>query len=203
MEPIQEVPDLSAYLAADDVIDHHDPLVRETAALLAEGLHEPHEYAEVAYEYVRDAIPHSFDSGDPRVSWRASDVLEQRNGICYAKSHALTALLRARGIPAGLCYQRLTEDDGSDPALHGLIALRLPRVDRWIRLDPRGNRPGVDTRFSLTVERLAFPVRPELGECDYPMVHAAPQPAVVACLRAAPDSSGIVLPTELSGAAAG
>lgn len=197
MEPIQEILDLSAYLTADDVIDHHDPVVRETAALLAEGTHDPHEYAEAAFEYVRDAIPHSFDSGDPRVSWRASDVLEQRNGICYAKSHALTALLRVRGIPAGLCYQRLTEDDGSDPALHGLIALRLPRTDRWSRLDARGNRPGVDARFSLTTERLAFPVRPELGECDYPLVYAAPLPAVVACLRAAPDSTAIVLPTEL------
>lgn len=197
MEPIPETPDLSAYLAADDVIDHHDPVVRETAALLAEGTRNAHEYAEAAFEYVRDAIPHSFDSGDPRVTWRASDVLEQRNGICYAKSHALTALLRSRGIPAGLCYQRLTEDDGSDPALHGLIALRLPGADRWSRLDARGNKPGVDAQFSLVTERLAFPVRPELGECDYPLVHAAPLPAVVACLRAARSSSGISLPTAL------
>ncbi|WP_327292489.1 transglutaminase-like domain-containing protein [Streptomyces sp. NBC_01198] len=198
MEPIPETPDLSAYLAAGDVIDHHDPQVLETAALLAQGTHNPHEYAEAAFEYVRDAIPHSFDSGDPRVSWRASDVLEQRNGICYAKSHALTALLRTRGIPAGLCYQRLTEDDGSDPALHGLIALRLPGTDRWSRLDARGNKPGVDARFSLATERLAFPVRPELGERDYPLVYASPLPAVVACLRAAPASTAIVVPTEVS-----
>ncbi|WP_333767439.1 transglutaminase-like domain-containing protein [Streptomyces sp. IBSBF 2435] len=197
MQPIPETAVLSAYLAADDVIDHHDPLVRETAALLAEDTGSPHEYAEVAFEYVRDAIPHSFDSGDPRVSWRASDVLEQRNGICYAKSHALAALLRARGIPAGLCYQRLTEDDGSQPALHGLIALRLPGTDRWSRLDARGNRPGVDARFSLTTERLAFPVRPELGERDHPLVYAAPPAAVVACLRAARSSTGIVLPADL------
>jgi transglutaminase-like putative cysteine protease len=197
MEPIPETADLSAYLAADDVIDHHDPVVRETAALLAEGTRSPHEYAETAFEYVRDAIPHSFDSGDPRVSWRASDVLEQRNGICYAKSHALTALLRSRGIPAGLCYQRLTDDDGSDPVLHGLIALRLPGTGRWSRLDARGNKPGVDARFSLAAEHLAFPVRPELGECDYPLVHAAPPPAVVACLRAARSSTAIVLPTGL------
>jgi transglutaminase-like putative cysteine protease len=197
MEPIPETTDLSAYLAADDAIDHHDPLVTETAALLAEDTGSLHDYAQVAYEYVRDAIPHSFDSGDPRVAWRASDVLEQRNGICYAKSHALTALLRARGIPAGLCYQRLTEDDGSGPALHGLIALRLPGAGRWSRLDARGNKPGVDAGFSLGVERLAFPVRPGLGECDYPTVYAKPLPQVVECLRAAPRSSLIVLPAEL------
>jgi transglutaminase-like putative cysteine protease len=197
MEPLPETAELSRYLAADDVIDHHDPLVRETAALLAEGADGPHDYAEAAYEYVRDAIPHSFDSGDRRVTWRASDVLQQRTGICYAKSHALTALLRARGIPAGLCYQRLTEDDGSDPALHGLVALRLPGSDRWHRLDARGNRPGIDARFSLAEERLAFPVRPELGECDYPLVYAAPPAPVVARLRAAPSRAELVLPSDL------
>ncbi|MFI0720496.1 transglutaminase family protein [Streptomyces sp. NPDC021224] len=197
MEPIPETDDLSAFLAADDVLDHHDPVVVETAALLAEDADNLHEYAHTVYEYVRDMIPHSFDSGDPGVTWRASDVLARRNGICYAKSHALVALLRARGIPAGLCYQRLTEDDGSDPVLHGLAALRLPGADRWSRLDARGNKPGVDAAFSLDVERLAFPVRPELGECDYPTVYAAPLPQVVDCLWAAPSSSQIVLPTEL------
>jgi transglutaminase-like putative cysteine protease len=197
MEAIPETTDLSAYLASDDVIDHHDPVVVETAALLADGASTPYEYAEAVYAYVRDAIPHSFDSGDPRVPWRASDVLRQRNGICYAKSHALTALLRARGIPAGLCYQRLTEDDGTEPVLHGLVALRLPGAARWSRVDARGNKPGVDARFSLEEERLAFPVRPELGECDYATVYAAPLPQVVDCLRAAATSADIALPAQL------
>jgi transglutaminase-like putative cysteine protease len=197
MEAIAETSDLSAYLATDDVIDHHDLVVVETAALLADGTSTPYEYAEAVYAYVRDAIPHSFDSGDPRVPWRASDVLRQRNGICYAKSHALAALLRAGGIPAGLCYQRLTEDDGSEPVLHGLVALRLPGADRWSRVDARGNKPGVDARFSLAEERLAFPVRPDLGECDYATVYAAPPPKVVDCLRAAATSADIALPAEL------
>lgn len=197
MEAIPETTELSAYLAADDVIDHHDPVVVETAALLAEGTSTLYEYAEAVYMYVRDAIPHSRDSGDPRVPWRASDVLRQCNGICYTKSHALAALLRARGIPAGLCYQRLTEDDGSEPALHGLVALRLPGAARWSRVDARGNKPGVDARFSLSEERLAFPVRPELGECDYATVYAAPPPKIVDCLRAAAASARIVPPTEL------
>ncbi|CAM5534294.1 hypothetical protein SANTM175S_00939 [Streptomyces antimycoticus] len=34
MQLIQETPDLSAYLAADEAIDHHHPLVREVAARL-------------------------------------------------------------------------------------------------------------------------------------------------------------------------
>ncbi|MCX4694884.1 transglutaminase family protein [Streptomyces sp. NBC_01408] len=200
MELIQEQPDLAAYLAADDAIDHGHPLVRETADALwtATGA-DAHAYAEVAFEFVRDTVPHSADSGDPRVSWRASDVLATRNGICYAKSHALAALLRAQGIPAALCYQLLADDDGSNPVVHGLIALRLPGRTQWFRQDPRGNKPGVDAQFSLDCEQLAFPVRPELGEVDYPELHAAPHPATLKALRDSADRPELWrrLPTSL------
>lgn len=197
---IQEQPDLAAYLAADETIDHEHPVVRETAdALWTATGGDPYAYAKVAFEFVRDTIPHSGDSGNPRVAWRASDVLSTRNGICYAKSHALVALLRAQGIPAGLCYQRLTEDDGSAPVLHGLIALRLPGSERWARQDPRGNKPGVDAQFTLDREQLAFPVRPELGEVDYPELYAAPHPAPLRTLQESADGPALWrnLPTSL------
>ncbi|WP_037914823.1 transglutaminase-like domain-containing protein [Actinacidiphila yeochonensis] len=191
MEPIPEAPGLAPYLAADDVIDHGHPEVAATAARLRHQAATPEDYARAAYVYVRDEVPHSFDSGDDRVAWRASDVLATRNGICYAKAHALVALLRHEGIPAGLCYQRLTEDDGSDPVVHGLIALRLSGTGRWSRQDPRGNKPGVDARFSLGEERLAFPVRPVLGELDYPALYAAPPAPVLAALRGAADRADL------------
>ncbi|WP_431041105.1 transglutaminase-like domain-containing protein [Streptomyces sp. P1-3] len=187
MELIPETADPSAYLAADDAIDHEHPLVRETAARLRAGAPDPDAYARAAYEFVRDTIPHSADAGDMRVTWRASDVLALRTGICHAKAHALTALLRAEGIPAGLCYQRLADDDGSNPMIHGLIALRLPGRDRWARQDSRGNKPGVDAQFRLDAEQLAWVPRPELGEVDYPTVCAAPAPAVLAALQGATD----------------
>ncbi|MEW2522600.1 transglutaminase-like domain-containing protein [Actinacidiphila alni] len=201
MELILETADLSAYLAADDVIDHTHPTVRGTAAALSADACDPHDYARAAFEFVRDTIPHSFDAGDDRVTWRASDVLERRTGICHAKAHALTALLRAGSVPAGLCYQRLTEDDGSEPVVHGLVALLLPGRERWSRIDARGNKPGVDARFSLDEERLAWPVRPELGEADYPLIRATPPAPVLASLRGARDRSELaaLLPTELPG----
>ncbi|MFF4849220.1 transglutaminase family protein [Streptomyces sp. NPDC001194] len=199
MQLIPQSPEIHAYLAADEVIDHGHPLVGETADALWTSTGDAYSYAKVAFEFVRDAIPHSADSGDPRVSWRASDVLRTRNGICYAKSHALVALLRARGIPAGLCYQRLTDDDGSNPVVHGLIALRLPGAADWARQDPRGNKPGVDARFSLDAERLAFPVRPELGEVDHPELYATPHPAVLGALRESADGPALRrnLPAEI------
>jgi hypothetical protein len=198
MELITAAADPAAYLAADEAIDHRHPLVRATAARLRSAAPDPYDYAEAAYVFVRDTVPHSADAGDPRMTWRASDVLEQRTGICHAKSHALAALLRAEGIPAGLCYQRLTEDDGSGPVLHGLNAVLLPGRTRWSRVDARGNVPGlVDAAFSLDEERLAWPVRPELGEADSPVVHAAPPPHLLAALRAAPDRALLILPADL------
>ncbi|MFF3464040.1 transglutaminase domain-containing protein [Streptomyces sp. NPDC001984] len=197
MEPIQETPDLSAYLAADDVIDHDHPLVRETAARLAEGAADSYDYARSAYEFVRDTIPHSDDSGDLRVTWRASDVLERRTGICYAKAHALAALLRAEDIPTALCYQRLAHDDGSGHAVHGLVAVRFNGA--WHRQDPRGNKPGVDAQFSLDGERLAWVPDPKSSEMDYPVLYTEPHPAVLGALKAAPDRPYLwkTLPTAL------
>jgi transglutaminase-like putative cysteine protease len=127
-----------------------------------------------------------------RVTWRASDVLEQRTGICYAKAHALTALLRAEGIPAGLCYQLLGE-------IHGLVALKLPGHDAWARQDPRGNKPGVDAQFSLTEERLAFVPDAGQGELDYPTLYATTPAPVLDCLRRATDRPHLwrTLPTGL------
>ncbi|MGW5126479.1 transglutaminase domain-containing protein [Streptomyces sp. NPDC004069] len=185
MELIQHTSDLSAYLAADEAIDHQHPVVRETAARLAQGAADSYDYARVAYEFVRDAIPHSQDAGDPRVTWRASDALRLRTGICYAKAHALAALLRAEDIPTALCYQRLTQDEGGGHVVHGLVAVRFNGA--WHRQDPRGNKPGVDARFSLTGERLAFVPDPKSNELDYPVLYAEPHPAVLAALTAAPD----------------
>ncbi|MFE7856248.1 transglutaminase family protein [Streptomyces sp. NPDC057403] len=192
MELIQDTPDLSAYLAADEVIDHHHPLVRRTAARLARDAEDSYAYARLAFEYVRDTIPHSQDSGDPRVTWRASDVLEQGTGICYAKSHALAALLRAEDIPTALCYQKFD-------VVHGLVAVRFHGA--WHRQDPRGNKPGVDAQFSLDGERLAFVPDPKSNELDYPVLYAEPHPAVLDALKAAPDRAYLwkTLPTALRG----
>ncbi|SOD81359.1 Transglutaminase-like superfamily protein [Streptomyces sp. 1222.2] len=197
MELIQQNPDLSAYLMADDAIDHHSLVVRRTAAQLAKGVEDSYDYARAAFEFVRDTITHSQDAGDPRVTWRASDVLAHRTGICYAKAHALAALLRAEDIPTAFCYQRLAHDDGDGHVIHGLVAVRFNGA--WHRQDPRGSKPGVDARFSLEGERLAFVPDPGAGESDLPVLHAAPHPAVLGALRAARDRAQLwrALPAAL------
>ncbi|MFG1999530.1 transglutaminase family protein [Spirillospora sp. NPDC048911] len=151
------------YLAADEAVDLEHPLVQSTAATLRVG--DDIAYARAAFEYVRDEIEHPLDTGDPRVTWRASDVLAQNVGLCYAQSHALVALLRAGGIQAGFCYQPFD-------VLHGLVATLID--DRWIHLDPRAKH----TQFSATEDRLAYPETPV-----HPKVYAAPHPAVLEALK--------------------
>ena len=96
-----------------------------------------------------------------RVTRTATDVLTYREGICYAKSHLAAALLRAAGIPSGICYQRLTllDDDSAGYAVHALNTVWIASLGRWVRFDARGDKPGVDAQFSLDEERLAFPIR--------------------------------------------
>jgi transglutaminase-like putative cysteine protease len=183
-EVLLSAEDPDDYLAPDRLLDYEHPAV----AALADALRSVHPakaaFAEAAFVHVRDQVRHSLDVQDRRVTLSASDTLREGVGLCFSKAHLLTALLRARGIPAGLCYQRLTED-GTAFFLHGLVAVYLG--GGWHRQDPRGNRPGVDAQFSLGAERLAWAVRPALGECDYPEVLASPHRLVVTALTEATD----------------
>jgi hypothetical protein len=108
---------------------------------------------------------------------KASDVLAHGTGYCYAKSHLLAALLRANGIPAGLCYQRLTITDQPPFCLHGLNAVYLEDFG-WYRLDARGNKPGINAEFCPPIEKLAFPIMTK-GEADLPEIWAEPLAIII------------------------
>lgn len=170
------------YLAASRIIDCHHPAVVAKAAELADGAPHDRERARRCFEFVRDEIRHSWDFRLNPVTCSASEVLRHGTGYCYAKSHLLTALLRASGIAAGLCYQRLSVDGAGAPfCLHGLNAVFLPDFG-WYRIDARGNKPGVDAQFMPPVERLAFALEVP-GEADLPGIHAEPLPQVVDVLE--------------------
>lgn len=176
--------DPAEYLAADEVIESTAPAVVQLASQLRSAHSNDIDFARAAFEWVRDNIAHSVDAEDSRVTLTATEVLHEGVGLCFAKSHLLTAVLRAQGIPAGLCYQRLADDDSH--IVHGLIAAHLN--GEWHRQDPRGNKNGVDAQFSLTTEQLAWPVDPEQGEIDYPHVHTSPARVVIECLQGASDA---------------
>lgn len=174
---------MQQYLESTEYIDWKNTEVLAKAESLAEGLTDLEAIARRCFVYVRDEIQHSWDFERDPVTCKASDVLEHGTGYCYAKSHLLAALLRANGIPAGLCYQRLTiSDDGDGPpfCLHGLNALYLEEHG-WYRIDARGNKPGVAADFCPPTERLAFPIVSE-GEADLPEIWAEPIGPVLSVL---------------------
>lgn len=184
------------YLLGDEIIEVDHSAVRALAEALWAESGSPIDYARNTFEWVRDKVGHSYDVRDPRVTLTASEVLEHRVGLCYAKSNLLTALLRAQGIPAALCYQRLAHSEGH--VIHGLVAVHLD--GGWHRQDPRGNNAHVITEFSIGEERLAYSIDPARGEIDYPQLFSTTAPVVVDALRAASGTVAIYdaeLPSDL------
>jgi transglutaminase-like putative cysteine protease len=180
-----ESDNLEEYLASDAVVDWRTAEVRRKALELTRSLTDEIDKARCLYEWVRDAIPHSADAGLDIVTCSASEVLKEGTGICFAKSHLLAAVLRAVGIPAGFCYQVLRMDPPIDnePVLHGLNGIYLASLGRWIRLDARGNTGGIDARFSIKKEQLAFAMDPAADEFIYETIFAAPVTSVVSRLK--------------------
>lgn len=170
------------YLVSSEIIDWEHPTVLKKANELSHSIKNHEDIAKVCFEYVRDEIKHSNDFKMNPVTCKASDVLQHKTGYCYAKSHLLAALLRANKIPAGLCYQRLTINNHQPPfSLHGLNAVYLPNIG-WYRIDARGNKEGVEARFTPPTENLAFPIVIE-GEADFFEIWAKPLPEVVSVLN--------------------
>jgi transglutaminase-like putative cysteine protease len=173
---------MEQYLRSTEIIDWNNPEIISKAAELAAGKGADTDVAKSCFEWVRDHIKHIGDYNIQTVAVSASEVLLSGSGVCYAKSHLLSALLRANSIPAGLCYQRLSRDDNGAPfCLHGLNALYLPETG-WYRLDARGNKEGVNAQFTPPKEQLAFTANID-GELDFPQILSDPLPIIIEVLR--------------------
>lgn len=190
MELQLESNDLTDYLKElPPVIQFSNPLIQEKIKAIKSTAASPKERAKIAFEVARDEVSHSFDTNYQPVTITAEETLKQKEGICFAKSHLLATLLRGMDIPAGFCYQRVLRKGTMESgyALHGLNAIYLPETG-WFRVDPRGNKPGVDSQFTTDKEQLAYPIRTELGEVDYPNVLTKPLPSVLEAMRDSKDS---------------
>jgi len=169
---------LDQYLSNSEIINWQHPKILEQSKNLAGDCKDKSEIARRCFEFVRDEIRHSFDFKVDKITLAASDVLAEKTGYCFAKSHLLAALLRANQIPAGLCYQRLSlNDDGAPYTLHGFNALYLETFG-WYRVDARGNKPGIEAIFSPPEEHLAFALNFK-EERTFPEIWPAPLPLIV------------------------
>ena len=161
---------MNDYLIETQSIDYNDENIQKKVSHLKELSCDDIDYIERCFMFVRDEIPHSWDIGAEIVSKKASEVLINKTGICWAKSCLLAALLRANEIPSGISYQLLTraDNDTSDGyIIHAFNTVYIEQLDKWIRLDARGNKENVNAQFSLDEEHLAYETRSELGEIDY------------------------------------
>lgn len=169
---------MEKFLEATEVINYHDPAIQSMAADIDALSSSDAEVAKRCFEFVRDEIRHTGDVGRGMTTLKASEVLRLGSGWCYAKSHLLAALLRANGIPAGFCYQRLSCSEYKEGiyCLHGLNAVYL-EGHGWYRIDARGNKQGVSAKFTPPVEQLAF--IPQENEFTLPEIYSAPLDIVV------------------------
>ncbi|RCW64536.1 transglutaminase-like domain-containing protein [Saliterribacillus persicus] len=190
MNLIPESSNLKDYLVETDIIDFSHPFIKELSKeLFNEGQTEI-EQIKTAFLFVRDEISHSWDIQGTRITCKASDVLKVKEGICYAKSNLLAAILRLQGIPVGFCYQRLMIFDTPEKgySLHALNGVFISQLNQWIRLDARGNKPGVQAEFSTEIEKLAFTVQPEFDEKDYPFIYTTPNNKTIETLQVNSDA---------------
>ena len=163
---------MQKFLQATEYIDYNSEIIQNKAMELFNENMSNAEKARIAYEFVRDEIPHSFDCNAKIITAKASEVLKHKTGICHAKANLLTALLRLQGIPTGFCFQRLTlsNDDSIGYGIHAYNAVFLD--NKWIKLDARGNKKGVNAQFSMNEPILAFPIRADYDECFYKGIYA-------------------------------
>ena len=177
--------ELSIFLAESKYVDFSAQIVQAKAVELFDGVKDIVQKARIAFEFVRDEIPHSFDIDAKVITYKASDVLQHQTGICHAKANLLAAILRLQEIPTGFCFQHLTlmNDESEGYCVHAFNAVWLD--GRWIKLDARGNKPGVNALFSLCEPILAFPCRPQYDEYLWPGIYAAPHEETMKMLEQA------------------
>ena len=185
MNMICESEKLDEYLLELNEVNYSNPLISGQVDELFNPFQFENEKVKIAFEFVRDEIAHSGDIQGKRVTCNASDVLAYKEGICYAKSNLLAALLRSQGIPTGFCYQRLMLFDTPEKGycIHALNAIYFKSLNKWVRLDARGNKMGIDAQFSIDEEKLAFSPQVEFDEKDYPVIYVKPHPKTIAVLR--------------------
>lgn len=148
---------MSPFLRATMIVNWDHPEVLALASYLAKQGDQPQALIARTFEWVRDQIEHSWEYQKDTVPLKASDVLVNKHGCCFAKSHLLAALLRANGVSTGFAYQRVDNEWGPSAfRLHGFNSVYLPHAG-WYDLDARGSKQGMKTQFAPPKISLTHP----------------------------------------------
>lgn len=191
--PEPESDELGRYLEDTITIDWQTPAVMEQARVLLAGREIAEDRVRALFEFVRDEVDHSLDVETEKTPCRASEVLTERTGLCYAKSHLLAGLLRFAGHPTGFCYVRLADSEAAGRfTLHGFNGVYWAAGERWIFLDARGDRPGLETecRFEAPFS-LAYAPDETAGEGFLPAIYRRPARRIIDLLERAPNFAAV------------
>lgn len=187
--PVPESRDLGRYLEDTITIDWQSPGLMEAARTMLQGREGAEARLEALFRFVRDDVAHAADVQPERATCRASEVLQERHGLCYAKSHLLASLLRYAGFPTGFCYARLTsESQRSGFVLHGFNAVYWASSESWLFLDASGREGAPEARVRFEAPwGLPFEVDPGVGESFLPEIFRRPPNRIIDLLERAPD----------------
>lgn len=192
--PVAETDELGRYLEDTITIDWQTPAVMERAKSLLAGCEGSEDRVRSLFEFVRDEIDHSIDVPAEKATCRASEVLSEKTGLSYAKSHLLSAFFRYAGFPAGFCYVRLSSGNGDGRySLHGFNAVWWVPAESWIFLDPRGNKEGVESECRFEAPwSLAYAPDGEEGEAFLPFIYKRPSKRIIDLHERAPDFATVL-----------
>jgi hypothetical protein len=138
--------DISIYLKPTEFFDFDKPKVRSKAFEITKGLKTQKEQAIALFYWVRDEIKYNMKLFIPSIknNFKASKVLQKRQGFCVSKSILLSSLARVLGIPARihlvdlinhLISQKIINFMGTNVMYyHGFSEFYLN--NKWIKLTP-------------------------------------------------------------------
>ena len=139
---------IETYLKETSTLDFSDKAVQDHLPQF-EHIVDPIDKTIAIYKYVRDHWrynPYHLNFND--YAYKASYIIQKKDGHCLDKAIILIALLRANGIPARLhlakvknhiAVERLEEKFGiSELTPHGMVNVYLN--DQWLKLSPAFNK---------------------------------------------------------------
>ena len=180
------------FLEETEYVDWKDMLItRETSQTII-GCKTDEDKVKAVFEFVRDGITNAMNIDSVALPWTASTTVRAMVGTDDSKAMVFAAMVRALGIPAGFCYQRLTvvDDDSEGYYLHCYNAVYLD--GKWIKVDASGRLGARDATFCKIEPDLAFIPREVYGESNISGIFARPYEKSMDVLKSAERISDII-----------
>jgi len=137
--------DVSKYLNPTFTMDCDNPDIHTQAEQITVGLDNPSVRAKALFYFVRDSIRYNIYSPFHLLEhYRASWILERKEGYCVQKAVLLSALARAVGIPARLGFadlknhrmpDKLLSERGTNQILYHSYSV-LCVNGKWLKATP-------------------------------------------------------------------